>query len=92
MVKSDLTTSKEASRFFKKNHTPRVKDDRQTPVSEVVDFRIQDVKTAQSPARPDTFLQEYVYAPKARKHVEFTCNGDISPLCIVSFDCNAWSP
>nr|CCA18949.1 AlNc14C60G4412 [Albugo laibachii Nc14] len=53
-----------------------VKDDRPARVGEVVDFLIQDVKTFQSPPRPDTLLQEDVYAPKERKHVGFTSNGD----------------
>nr|CCA25916.1 AlNc14C332G10702 [Albugo laibachii Nc14] len=77
--KIDITTTPNLGqriRSYHKNHTRIVKDDRPARVGEVVDFLIQDVKTAQSPPRPDTLLQEDVYAPKARKHVGFISNGD----------------
>ncbi|CCI46097.1 unnamed protein product [Albugo candida] len=76
VVKNDLADSKEASHFMKKNHTRIEKDDRPTRVAEVVDFLIQDLKTAQTPPRPDTLLKEDVHVAKASKHVGFTSNGD----------------
>nr|CCA18929.1 AlNc14C59G4392 [Albugo laibachii Nc14] len=61
---------------MKKNHTRIENDDRPTRVGEVVDFLMEDVKTAQSSTGQAKLVKEDVYVAKANKHVGFTSNGD----------------
>ena len=73
---TSVAETNEAYHFLKKNHTRIAKDERPTRVGEVVDFFLDDIRTATLPIAMDKFLRLDIQVSKAERFARSTCNGD----------------